>query len=76
VAKYSGCKNVIIDLETNKNHIRLNIADDGKGFDTSKIKSGNGLRNMEQRAVTIDGNFRILSSPGQGTKLMLNIPIA
>jgi two-component system sensor histidine kinase UhpB len=75
-AKYSDCKNIIINLEANKNHILLIISDDGKGFSRSRIGSGNGLRNMEQRTAAISGNIEIASAPGKGTKVRLDIPIA
>ncbi|MBS1596672.1 MAG: tetratricopeptide repeat protein [Bacteroidetes bacterium] len=75
-AKYSGCKNIAINLGTNRNRIQLKISDDGKGFDKNLIKSGNGLHNMEQRAVAIGGSIEIFSTMGKGTELNLEIPIA
>lgn len=75
-AKYSSCKNVTIDLDANRQYIQLNISDDGVGFDTRLGKVGNGLRNMEQRSISIGGKMHIISANGKGTKLSLEIPIA
>jgi signal transduction histidine kinase len=75
-AKYSASTNIAIVLERNKSYIQLKISDDGKGFDKSLIRSGNGLRNMEQRAIAIGAIFNIFSVFGEGTTVSLNIPIA
>ena len=75
-AKYSHCKNIIINLERNKNLLRLTISDDGRGFDKNLLKSGNGLRNMAQRAVAMGASFDIFSVLGSGTTVSLDIPIA
>jgi len=74
-AKYSGCKNIFITLQTDRNNIRLNIVDDGMGFDPELVRSGNGLRNMEQRAAAIGGSLEISSSSGKGTNLTLTLAI-
>ena len=49
------------------------IKDDGKGFDKTIQKTGNGLSNMEQRAVSAGGVLSVSSSPGKGTKVVLEI---
>jgi signal transduction histidine kinase len=45
------------------------IEDDGEGFPTQEATSGNGLRNMRDRASSIDGGFSVRSTPGLGTAL-------
>lgn len=75
-AKYSDCKNLVIDLELLKDNIHLSISDDGKGFDKSQVRPGNGLRNMEQRIKAIGGNINIISARNKGTTVELDIPIA
>ena len=71
IAKYAGAKNVWITLSAEHSHIMLIVKDDGKGFDIKDINSGNGLKNMKQRAEMLKGNLQIVSSPGEGTELQL-----
>ncbi len=73
IAKYAGGENVWIKLFVQNSFIILLIKDDGKGFESNKIKSGgNGLNNMQHRAQTLNGNIAINSSPGNGTEIQLS----
>ena len=54
--------------------VRLEIRDDGLGFDSRQPKqAGDGLRNMKLRAEEIAGKLEVLSSPGSGTRVILDI---
>jgi len=75
LAKYSKCKNAVVELQVNKNNLLLRITDDGIGFDVSKLNSGNGLINMKRRAENLKGKCSIISSPGKGVAIEVNIPI-
>ncbi len=74
--KYSGAKNLVISLSKSHNQILLTVADDGKGFDTSKIESGEGigLKNISNRLERIDGKLKVESAPGSGTKFIIETP--
>jgi signal transduction histidine kinase len=51
----------------NKNkEIKIILKDDGRGFDITKLYSGNGLKNMKQRAEIISGKLDIQSHTGGG----------
>lgn len=73
-AKYSQCTTVRVHIRSNNNCIILAITDNGKGFDRLKIKKGNGLRNMQERAFTMGGAVTISSEKG-GTTVQLKVPI-
>jgi signal transduction histidine kinase len=45
------------------------IEDDGEGFPSDSTTSGQGLRNMRDRALAIHGGFSVRSTPGLGTAL-------
>ena len=49
----------------------LQIQDDGKGFIPLQNKSGNGLKNMQERAIEIGANLTIQSQPDNGTIIRL-----
>ncbi|MBY6272632.1 sensor histidine kinase [Caldibacillus debilis] len=56
--------------------IILRVTDDGEGFDVDKVKTASyGLQNMRERAREIGGTWKMVSSPGMGTKLEVRVPI-
>ena len=73
--KYSECKNLRIDLKFLSKNFEMVISDDGKGFDSTKNKTGNGLNNFKQRANNLGGEITINSSPAEGTIIRLKVPI-
>jgi two-component system, NarL family, sensor histidine kinase UhpB len=74
-AKYSQANEVKIDLSMNDHVLNLTIVDNGKGFDATHEKPGNGLKNMKARAEGIQGKLVIQSSVGNGTSVMLQVAI-
>jgi signal transduction histidine kinase len=72
IAKYAEGKNVWINLSLQNNKIELSIKDDGKGFDLSTVKKGNGLANMQKRADAIGGKLNITSGVNEGSTLHLS----
>jgi signal transduction histidine kinase len=65
-----------------KNHVELKVKDDGVGFVNQKLQhnlknslSGNGIRNMQLRALEMRGHYEISSEPGNGTTVFLTFPI-
>jgi len=82
IVKYSGCRNVWIDVsrQGNKTFV-LNIKDDGKGFEATLQTSeqnkqpGNGIINMKKRAEELGGEIAIDSVKGVGTTLHLKFTI-
>jgi signal transduction histidine kinase/ligand-binding sensor domain-containing protein len=76
-AKYSFAKtidiNFSISLQSGRKVLVLNVKDDGVGFNTSEVKSGNGLRNIIRRSKDINALLDFESSPGRGTNISLVI---
>jgi two-component system sensor histidine kinase DegS len=80
--KYSQAKEISIELLLNDNYIYLNITDNGKGFnmkrpdlDSDHKKINNGIYNMQERTNLLDGEFKITSTLGKGTKIWAKIPV-
>lgn len=74
-AKYSEGNQATISLFEVKGNLHLTIGDNGKGFDSAVAKKGNGLRNMEDRAKTIQSELKRSSKPGEGTQIELEVPL-
>lgn len=54
--------------------IALSVHDDGVGF-TPDGKRGHGLDNMQARAIALGGSLQVESTPGKGTRIILNLPL-
>lgn len=54
--------------------IALSVQDDGVGF-TPNGNRGHGLDNMQARALALGGSLLVESTPGNGTRIILNLPI-
>ena len=78
-AKYAQASHVWVYLLRKDATLLLTIQDDGIGFDTHQQLvrhhsiGGNGLKNMTLRAEKMGGTLTIVSAPGQGTTVTLQI---
>ncbi|HLX67507.1 MAG TPA: ATP-binding protein, partial [Puia sp.] len=72
--KYARAKHVVIDLQGNENHVRLEIADDGKGFDPATTRHGLGLSNICERTKLYHGEVALETAPGRGCILIVHLP--
>ena len=75
LAKYSQARNAIISVKADTQKIELLIKDDGRGFDMATVKNGNGLQNMAQRAAASRAALSIVSKPGNGTVVALEMKV-
>lgn len=73
--KYSGAKNVSIDLILRDNLLVLMYEDDGVGYDVSSVKRGNGLHNIETRIQSVGGTVDFDSKPNFGARAIIEIPV-
>ena len=69
ILKHSKAEHVDIAFSRKGSQVRLTIEDDGIGFDTIKVKSGLGLKNIQHRLELFNGEMKIISSPEHGCKL-------
>ena len=72
ILKHARATAVRITLVQQKTNIRLVVADDGIGFDTSSHRSGIGIDNIKSRALTYQGVADFTSQPGSGCLLTVN----
>lgn len=75
IVKHSKASYVIINLEKEKDRLKVVIFDNGIGFDTSKLSDGNGLRNINTRIKTLNGTCEINSVIGEGTSIKFDMKI-
>jgi len=81
ILEHAEAKNVSISLECNASECILNVKDDGRGFDVSKLTRvdkdgrGAGLFTMKERARLVGGACNIRSQPGKGTRIAVRVPL-
>lgn len=79
IRRHAAAGNVDIDLTMDDGSLRLTIADDGRGFDESKVPllepSHFGLSTMQERAEEIGGHLDLSSRPGQGTQVRVTLEV-
>jgi ligand-binding sensor domain-containing protein/signal transduction histidine kinase len=75
ISRHSKAARVDISLVYNPDSLQATIADDGRGFDMNQKAKGLGLRSMRDRIGSIRGTIQIQSAPGQGTRVIVQIPI-
>lgn len=78
--KHSGAGNVKIQLQFTPQQVVLLIEDDGKGFDPEHCIGPDeghfGLLGIRERAERMGGIANITSTPGGGTRIRVDVPIA
>ncbi len=75
IARHSGATQANIDLVYEERDIFMEIADNGRGFDQSRMAEGLGLRLIRERLERLGGEIDILSGNGHGTLLSIRAPI-
>ena len=75
-AKHAHARHITVTLVENGGATELTVADDGVGFDSTRLpKNGLGLIGMEERVRELGGVARVRSVPGQGTTIQATIPL-
>ena len=65
----------MLSLQRSGKHAVLRVRDDGRGFDPSAVRLGQGIANMRDRAKRLGGQVRVVTAPGKGTRLRMAIPL-
>ena len=73
--KHSKCSLVVLTFKKNKNKIKIDYSDNGVGAKLNEVKLRNGLRNVENRIVAINGSVTFDSDSSKGFKTSFTIPL-
>jgi signal transduction histidine kinase len=64
-----------MNLVASEEALRLDVADNGSGFDLDDLHEGMGLVNVRDRVEALGGVVSVSSDPGQGTIVSVEIPL-
>ena len=71
--KYAEARTINVQLMIDSGLASLVVQDNGKGFNPEKVSSGSGLDNIRTRISAYSGKTMILSSPGKGTEVCIEL---
>ena len=83
VARHAAARNVRIEFEFSDESVRVEVEDDGIGFDLNSSQMispengrGLGLMGMQERIELLGGEIIVETNPGLGTLLIIHVPIS
>jgi len=79
VARHAGADQVQVTVCVTNETLMAQIRDEGNGFDPDSILAtgcSSGLSGMSERALSVGGHLSIKSSPGRGTCIAAELPLA
>ncbi|MBA2744623.1 MAG: PAS domain-containing protein [Flavisolibacter sp.] len=69
IIKYAEADFISIEAYTEDRNVKIQVSDNGKGFNTAATVKGIGLRNIRSRLQVYSGSLEIDSQPGRGCTL-------
>jgi signal transduction histidine kinase len=77
ICRHSRAMRADVRLYRKKDRLRLEIEDWGVGFDPARVNEDRfGLLGIRQRARLLGGRSKIKSAPGEGTRIIVELPLA
>lgn len=75
IARHASASRALVSLTVEANALRLEVSDDGRGFDAGGVLDAghHGLANMRARTETMGGTFTVGSGPA-GTRIIVTVP--
>jgi two-component system sensor histidine kinase UhpB len=74
VARHAAASSASLTVDADDGYVRIAVRDDGQGFSEEPPDDG-GIRGMRERALLVRGTVTVRSVPGQGTGVVLVLPI-
>lgn len=75
VCRYAMASRAVVSLDHIGEVMRLEVEDDGQGFDPTRVPTGSGLANIADRADALGGRVEIRSAQGDGTTIVIELPV-
>ena len=77
VHKHARARSVRLELSDLEGHLTLEVSDDGQGAEPAALgrERAFGLLGLRERAQTVGGWLDVVTAPGQGTSVILSVPL-
>jgi signal transduction histidine kinase len=73
--RHSRASELQVQIKYENRILTLTVSDNGNGFDPATQRGGNGLSNMKRRMESCGGTCAVVSGPGDGTQVRLEMPL-
>lgn len=78
--RHGNAEQITVLVNRNENTLRVMVEDDGVGFKPERVldqspEKSLGILGMQERVELIGGTFNLESSPGEGTRVQVNVPV-
>lgn len=73
--KHSGASEVVVQITQHDDILNIIVEDDGLGFDPNNTQWGMGYTSIQNRMDNLNGELTIDSTTGNGTTVILNVPV-
>ena len=74
VARHSGARNVVVNIDIDRSSLWMKIQDDGHGFSVAAVERSRGIKEMRKRAKHLKGDLDI-QSDRLGSSILLKVPV-
>jgi signal transduction histidine kinase len=75
VIRHASATELSVQMTQTDKHIKIVISDNGRGFDPTAVRCGNGLTNLQERSKALNGECHIESRVGKGTSIKFIVPL-
>ncbi|MBI3494100.1 MAG: ATP-binding protein [Acidobacteria bacterium] len=80
VAKHAHASKVVVEVRQSESVLHCTVRDNGTGFDVAALgakraQRGLGLIAIRERIDALGGTHRLVTAPGEGTELLLSVPL-
>jgi signal transduction histidine kinase len=75
VVKHARASSATVHIAARDDTVSIEVSDDGRGFDPGAVGPEHfGLRSMRGRVADLGGRLEVMSTPGRGTVLRVEVP--
>ena len=76
IVRHAGASRASVAVTVSSGRLRAIVEDNGVGFDSARLIDGHlGLAGMRERAELVGGTIHVISQPGSGTTVVLEVPV-
>ena len=73
--KHARAQRIEIHVRREADALRVEVRDDGAGFDTTQVEVAGGLSNMRDRVAALGGTLRVVPTLAEGTRISAELPL-
>ena len=72
--KYANATHISVSINQDQDCFKINVEDNGTGFDMQSVQQGNGLNNIRKRAGELQADVQFITTQDAGTSVRLTMP--